>query len=75
MKKDPKIFLGHIIQSIAEIENHTKGIYKEQFKDDIKTQDAVVRRIEVIGEATRNLPADFKRKNSQIEMLCNMCVL
>ncbi len=38
----------------------------EKFLQDIKTQDAIVRNIEIIGEATKNLPDDFKKKYSQI---------
>ena len=44
MKKDPKIFLHHILESIEKIENHLRGFSEEQFSRDIKTQDAVVRR-------------------------------
>ncbi len=67
MKKDPKVFLKHIKESIDEIERHVIDISEKVFMDDIKTQDAVIRRIEIIGEAIKNLPADFKRKNQQIE--------
>lgn len=67
MKKNPKIFLQHIIECIEEIKKHIKGVSEKQFMDDVKTQDAVIRRIEIIGEATKNLPSDFKKKNPQIE--------
>lgn len=45
MKKNPKIFLKHIQESIEEIENHTQAIPEEDFCEDTKTQDAVTRRI------------------------------
>ena len=67
MKKDPNIFIKHIYDSIVEIENHTAGISPEAFLRDVKTQDAVVRRIEIIGEAAKNLPADFIKKHSHIQ--------
>ena len=67
MKKNPKIFLQHIIECIEEIEKHIKGVSEKRFMDDVKTQDAVIRRIEIIGEATKNLPFGFKKKNPQIE--------
>lgn len=67
MKKNPKIFLEHIEESIEEIENYTKNFSAKKFRGDIKTQDAVIRRIEIIGEAVKNLPSDFKRKNPQVE--------
>jgi len=67
MKKDPKIFLHHILESIEEIENHLKDISEEEFLQDVKTQDAVVRRIEIIGEASKNLPTNFKKKYPEVE--------
>lgn len=67
MKKNPKIFLQHIKESMEEIEKHTENMSEKEFMDDIKTQDAVVRRIETIGEAVKNIPSDFKRKNIQVE--------
>ncbi|MBU4274797.1 DUF86 domain-containing protein [Patescibacteria group bacterium] len=67
MRKDPKVFLEHIKESIGEIENYIKNISVDKFADDTKTQDAVIRRIEIIGEAAKNLPSDFKRKNPDIE--------
>jgi len=67
MKKDPKIFLKHILESIDEIEKYIKRFSKGDFLKDRKTQDAVVRRIEIIGEAVKNLPADYKKKHKEIK--------
>ena len=67
MKKDPKIFLKHILESIEEVEGFIVDISEEEFSRDVKTQDAVARRIEIIGEAAKNLPALFRRKHPQIE--------
>lgn len=53
MKKDPKIFLKHIQESIEKIEEHTRRMSEHKFDNDIKTQDAVIRRIEIIGEAVK----------------------
>lgn len=66
MTKDPRIFLDHIHASIALIEEYTKGISREQFFDSPQIQDAVMRRLEIIGEAVKNLPADFKTKHPHI---------
>ena len=66
MKKNPKFFLTHILESINEIENYLRGFSKEKFLKDSKTQNAVVRNLEIVGEATRNLPAEFKRKYPDI---------
>lgn len=66
MKKDPKIFIEHILESIERIEEYTKGITKDEFLSSRKTQDAVIRRIEVIGEAVKNIPDEIKEKYPNI---------
>lgn len=66
MKKDPKIFLQHILESIERIEEFTKNISKEDFLKSTETQDAVIRRLEIIGEATKNLPEKFIQKYPEI---------
>ncbi|MFH1412503.1 MAG: DUF86 domain-containing protein [bacterium] len=66
MKKDPKIFLEHILESIKEINKHIEKISKDKFLKDIKTQDAVIRRIAIIGEAVKKLPYDFKKNHLEI---------
>lgn len=66
MEKDLEIFLGHIRESIEEIENYTGGMLKKDFLKSRKTQDAVIRRIEIIGEAVKNLPRDFKERHREI---------
>ena len=66
MKKDPKIFLQHILESIEAVEQHIKGLTKEDFFKSVKTQDAVIRRLEIIGEATKNLPNDYKEAHPDV---------
>lgn len=63
---DPNIFLDHILQSINLIEDYTKDITKEEFLKDNLIQDAVIRRIKVIGESVINMHDDFKNKYSEI---------
>ena len=66
MKKDPQIFLKHIIESIEEIENYTKDQDKEKFRKHNMMQDAVIRRIGIIGQAVKNLPLSFRKKHIHI---------
>ncbi len=66
MKKDPKILLFDVLDSIENIEKYTKNISEDKFFDNLQTQDAVVRRIEIIGEAVKNLPVSFKNKHTNI---------
>lgn len=62
MKKDPKILLFDILDSIEKIEEYTKNVSKDDFFNNIQIQDAVVRRIGIIGEAVKNLPISLKNK-------------
>ena len=67
MIKDPAIFLAHILESIEKIENYLAEISEEEFMSDYEKQDAVVRRLEVIGEAVKNLPDATKIQFTEIE--------
>lgn len=58
-KRDVRFLLDDILSSIAKIQRYVGTMDQEQFLSDEKTTDAVVRNIEIIGEATRQLPIDF----------------
>ena len=62
MKKDPKIFLQHILESISEIERYTKDISEDEFARSTQVQDAVIRRLEIIGEAAKRIPGGVKEQ-------------
>lgn len=66
MKKDPIVFIGHIIESIDLIEKYSENLTPEKFKKDQGMQDAIVRRLEIIGEAVKNIPLGFRTKHSEI---------
>lgn len=58
MKERDRLFLGHVLEAIAAIESFTvEG--RSFFMTDPKTQSAVVRQIEIIGEAVKNLSAEL----------------
>ena len=61
-KKDPLVFIGHIAESIEKIENFSKGLSKEDFFKDEMRQSAIVRQIEIIGEASKNITGSFRNK-------------
>lgn len=65
-EKDPKIFLEHILESISRIEHDLSGLSEESFSKSITIQDAVTRRLEIIGEAVKNLPDSFRKKYSKV---------
>ena len=66
MKKDVNIILEHILESIGLIEEYIKGKKKKEFLNSKQLQDAVIRRIEIIGEAIKNIPSDIKEKFKDI---------
>ena len=66
MRKDPEVFLSHILESIDLIEGYSEGITLVEFIESPQLQDAIIRRIEIIGEAVKNLPEDFKRNHPEI---------
>ena len=66
MKKDPLVFVEHILESIERVESFTSGITKDDFNLSELIQSAVVRQIEIIGEATKNIPMSFRDKYPSI---------
>lgn len=66
MEKDPRIYLEHILESIEQIEDYTHNLLEVEFMDSKEIQDAVFRRLEVIGEAVKNIPDDFRNSHSEV---------
>ena len=60
-------YLHHILDAIEDVENSLKNISMTEFKENKDKKDATVRRIEVIGEAVKNISKEFKQKHPQIE--------
>jgi uncharacterized protein with HEPN domain len=56
MSRDLRLYLDDIWEAIRAIREYTDGLSFESFAADRKTIDAVVRNLEVIGEAAKNLP-------------------
>jgi len=66
MKRDYKLFLQDIKECIIKIERYLGDISEEQFYLNEELQDAVIRRLEIIGEASRNIPRALKEKNKNV---------
>ena len=49
-----------MLEAIKQIHIYVEGYDQESFASDRKTQDAVIRNLEIIGEAARNLPEEIK---------------
>lgn len=65
-KRGAGVLLDDIRNSIRKIERYTIGLDEISFLADDKTVDAVVRNLEIIGEAAKQLPAEFKARHSEI---------
>lgn len=66
MKKDPTFFLGHILESISKIEKYIEGVTEEQFAVSDEKQDQITRRLEIIGEATKNISDEYRHQHPEI---------
>ena len=62
MKKDYKQYFIDILESIEKIEAFLIGYTLESFSNDEKTQYAVVRGLEIIGEASKKIPEDIRKQ-------------
>jgi len=67
MPRDPRLYLDDILEAIIQIREYTASTDFESFVRDRKTQDAVVRNLEIIGEAAGRLPEFLKSRTSHIE--------
>lgn len=66
MNKDDSIYLEHISTSLDKITEYIQGHDINTFLKSDKTQDAVIRQLEIIGEATKRISKELKEKNTVI---------
>src|SRR3989338_1143292 len=66
MKRDIGVFIEDILNSIKNIEEFSKSLDKEKFSKDILRQSAIIRQLEIIGEAAKNIPDSFREKYPRI---------
>ncbi len=67
MKKDPLIYLEHILEWISKIKEYTLNVEDDEFLKNGMIQDAVIRNFEIIGEATKQVEQDFRNKYPAVE--------
>jgi uncharacterized protein with HEPN domain len=67
MKREAKLYLKDILESINLINEYTSNSKKENFMKNKKVQDAVIRRIAIIGEAAKNIPQELRKKHKEVE--------
>ena len=65
MKRN-KAYLKHILEAISNIEKFVEGLTKEGFFENVEKQYAVLRGLEIIGEATKNLSRELRVKHREV---------
>ena len=66
MKKD-SFYLLHIMNAISDTNDYVRGYKLKDFLDDKKTQDSVIRQIEIIGEAVKNISKGLIKKYPEVK--------
>ena len=61
------MYLRHVLDAISDAKRFTKGLTKEDFLENKEKQYAVLRALEIIGEATKNLSKEMKAEHSEIQ--------
>ena len=65
-RNDDLTYLGDILDSIRRIESYTTNVSKEKLLENFMMQDAVMRQIEIIGEATNSISGEFQEKHDNL---------
>ena len=66
-RRSVRLLVEDILEAIERIERYTSELDREGFPSDEKSSDAVVRNLEIIGEAAAHLPSDFRESVDDIE--------
>jgi len=67
MPRHTEIYLCDILEAIKKIEHYTKNLSSKKFSRNSLVIDAVVRNLEIIGEAVKKIPPDVKREHPSVE--------
>ena len=66
MLRDPKLYLNDILQAITKIQKWTQGMNLDDFESDELIHDAVLRNLEIMGEAVKGLPLELTTLHPEI---------
>ena len=64
--RSPLLYLQDILESIQHIEEYISEISEQEFLNNQEKQDAVIRRLEIIGQAVKKIPEDIKNEFSSV---------
>ena len=66
LRKDDMVYIRHVSDALGKIIDYTGGMNKKEFISSSKTQDAVIRQFEIVGEATKQLSKTFRDQNPEV---------
>ncbi|GHB69834.1 hypothetical protein GCM10007390_24320 [Persicitalea jodogahamensis] len=64
--RDELVFLQDILDCIARIEDYLEGVTEQEFENNFEKQDSVIRRIEIMGEAVKNISIETRQKYPEV---------
>ena len=67
MSNDDSVYLKHIVKAIDQIELYTRGMSESEFFSRTMVQDAVLRQIQVIGEAASCISVEFQGEHPKLQ--------
>lgn len=66
-ERDPRILVSDMLEAIGRIRAYTEGMSFDEFRQDKKTSDAVLRNLQVLGEAAHHVPEDVRSMAQDVE--------
>jgi uncharacterized protein with HEPN domain len=66
MKRDALLYIEDMLESIGIIEEYTRNLSESHFLESRQVQDAVIRRLEIMGEAAKNVPQVLRDEYSDV---------
>ena len=67
MPRDSKVYLEDMLEAATKVRRYTIGMTRDQLAENSIVLDAVVRNLEVLGEAAKNVPEDMRAAHPEVE--------
>lgn len=67
MSRDWRMYLDDIVVACAKVQKYADGMSRREFDADDRTKDAVIRNLEIIGEAAKHVPDDIRNALSEVD--------